>query len=193
MALPDGCDFVPRGWYDGAAEHFNIAYQMEPGNAEYEQAMRTMTQATVCIWILGTTKEATAQGRCGAFARRARASVAWRAECAAGRRCAVTSKRVNYGNSKGLRKKDEQGEPCGHVCGVYAAGIIFGGYASHPAHHDVFYFLAVCYGDHGGAHARGGGHFIYLRCVLGFLILPVKTGVLPYLFFLGIMGFLNIL
>ena len=35
-----------RGWYDGAAEHFNIAYQMEPGNAEYEQAMRTMTQAT---------------------------------------------------------------------------------------------------------------------------------------------------
>lgn len=35
-----------RGWYDGAAEHFNIAYQMEPGNAEYEQAMRTMSQAS---------------------------------------------------------------------------------------------------------------------------------------------------
>ena len=35
-----------RGWYDGASEHFNIDYQMEPGNAEYEQAMRTMTQAT---------------------------------------------------------------------------------------------------------------------------------------------------
>lgn len=35
-----------RGWYDGAAEHFNIAYQMEPNNAEYEQAMRTMSQAT---------------------------------------------------------------------------------------------------------------------------------------------------
>ncbi|MEF9988199.1 MAG: J domain-containing protein [Christensenella sp.] len=33
-----------RGWYDGAAEHFNMAYQMEPGNAEYEQAMRQMSQ-----------------------------------------------------------------------------------------------------------------------------------------------------
>lgn len=35
-----------RGWYDGASEHFTVAYQMEPGNAEYEQAMRSTSQAS---------------------------------------------------------------------------------------------------------------------------------------------------
>ncbi|MEA4853779.1 MAG: DnaJ domain-containing protein [Christensenella sp.] len=33
-----------RGWFDGAAEHFNMAYRMEPGNEEYAQAVRSMSQ-----------------------------------------------------------------------------------------------------------------------------------------------------
>lgn len=33
-----------RGWYDGAAQHFAQAHQMDPANAEYEQALRSMTQ-----------------------------------------------------------------------------------------------------------------------------------------------------
>ena len=41
-----GIVLMRRGWYDGAAEHFNIAYQMEPTNHEYEQAMRAMSQTT---------------------------------------------------------------------------------------------------------------------------------------------------
>ncbi|MGI6153872.1 MAG: DnaJ domain-containing protein [Christensenellaceae bacterium] len=33
-----------RGWYDGAAQHFAQAHQMEPDNQEYEQALRSMNQ-----------------------------------------------------------------------------------------------------------------------------------------------------
>lgn len=40
-----GIVLLRRGWYDGAAQHFRQAYQMEPGNREYENAMRAMTQS----------------------------------------------------------------------------------------------------------------------------------------------------
>ena len=34
-----------RGWYDSAAQYFSRAYQMEPGNKEYENAMKAMSQS----------------------------------------------------------------------------------------------------------------------------------------------------
>lgn len=40
-----GIVLLRRGWYDGAAENFRQAYQREPGNKEYENAMRAMTQS----------------------------------------------------------------------------------------------------------------------------------------------------
>ncbi len=40
-----GIVLLRRGWYDGAGQHFQRAYQMEPGNKEYENAMRAMTQS----------------------------------------------------------------------------------------------------------------------------------------------------
>jgi hypothetical protein len=40
-----GVVLLRRGWYDGAGQHFTRAYQMEPGNREYENAMRAMTQS----------------------------------------------------------------------------------------------------------------------------------------------------
>ena len=40
-----GVCLLRRGWYDGAAQNFRQAYQMEPGNKEYENAMRAMTQS----------------------------------------------------------------------------------------------------------------------------------------------------
>ncbi len=40
-----GIVLLRRGWYDGAAQHFQQAYRMEPGNKEYEDAMRAMTQS----------------------------------------------------------------------------------------------------------------------------------------------------
>ena len=40
-----GVVLLRRGWYDGAGQHFRRAYQMEPGNKEYENAMRAMTQS----------------------------------------------------------------------------------------------------------------------------------------------------
>ncbi|MBD5559496.1 MAG: DnaJ domain-containing protein [Clostridia bacterium] len=40
-----GIVLLRRGWYDGAAQNFRTAYQMEPGNREYEHALRAMTQS----------------------------------------------------------------------------------------------------------------------------------------------------
>lgn len=40
-----GIIMLRRGWYDTAGEEFTKAYQMEPGNGEYERAMRAMTQS----------------------------------------------------------------------------------------------------------------------------------------------------
>lgn len=40
-----GIVLARRGWSDGAAQQFRTAYQMEPGNKEYENAWRAMTQA----------------------------------------------------------------------------------------------------------------------------------------------------
>lgn len=40
-----GVCLLRRGWYDSAAQNFRQAYQMEPGNREYENAMRAMTQS----------------------------------------------------------------------------------------------------------------------------------------------------
>lgn len=40
-----GICLLRRGWYDGAAQNFRTAYQMDPGNKEYENAMRAMTQS----------------------------------------------------------------------------------------------------------------------------------------------------
>ncbi len=37
-----GICMMRRGWYDGAAAHFDQAHQMEPNNAEYENAWRSM-------------------------------------------------------------------------------------------------------------------------------------------------------
>ncbi|MEG0252155.1 MAG: J domain-containing protein [Christensenellaceae bacterium] len=39
-----GIVMMRKGWYDGASEHFTQAYNMEPSNQEYEQAMRSMSQ-----------------------------------------------------------------------------------------------------------------------------------------------------
>ncbi len=40
-----GIVLLRRGWYDGAYSHFTQAYQMEPGNKEYENAMQSMSQS----------------------------------------------------------------------------------------------------------------------------------------------------
>lgn len=39
-----GIVLLRRGWYDGAAQHFAQAHNMDPGNKEYENALRSMTQ-----------------------------------------------------------------------------------------------------------------------------------------------------
>lgn len=51
-----GIVLLRRGWYDGAAQHFRQAYQMEPGNKEYENAMRAMTQSAGMYADFGDTE-----------------------------------------------------------------------------------------------------------------------------------------
>jgi len=52
-----GIVLLRRGWYDGAAEHFTRAYQMEPGNKEYENAMRAMSQQAGAYMDFGDMPE----------------------------------------------------------------------------------------------------------------------------------------
>lgn len=52
-----GVVLLRRGWYDGAAEHFTRAYQMEPDNKEYENAMRAMSQTTGAYMDFGDVPE----------------------------------------------------------------------------------------------------------------------------------------
>ena len=39
-----GVILLRRGWYEGARQHFEAAYQMNPGNPEYRQAWETVNQ-----------------------------------------------------------------------------------------------------------------------------------------------------
>jgi tetratricopeptide (TPR) repeat protein len=39
-----GVVLLRRGWYEGARQHFETAYQMSPRNTEYKNAYETMNQ-----------------------------------------------------------------------------------------------------------------------------------------------------
>ncbi len=41
-----GVVLLRRGWYEGARQHFETAYGMNPGNMEYKKAYETMNQTT---------------------------------------------------------------------------------------------------------------------------------------------------